>query len=96
MSRHIDADVLIADIQERYCKPCKDRKEDYNEVRCRACWVDDAMDEVDGFADNSIDIVRCRECKYWVSDGGALIICDIHKDPTVPEHFCSYGEREGE
>ena len=44
----------------------------------------------------SIDIVRCRECKYWVSDGGALMICDIHKDPTVPEHFCSYGEREGE
>lgn len=44
----------------------------------------------------SIDIVSCKECKYWVSDGGALMICDIHKDPTVPEHFCSYGEREGE
>ena len=41
----------------------------------------------------SIDIVFCKECKYWFSDGGALMICDIHKDPTVPNHFCSYGER---
>ena len=40
-----------------------------------------------------IDIIHCRECKYWVSDGGALMRCDIHKDPTVPEHFCSYGSR---
>ena len=42
----------------------------------------------------SIDIVRCKDCKYWVSDGGALMICDIHKDPTVPDHYCSYGEEE--
>ena len=55
-------------------------------------------EELVAFADaiaeqEPIDIVRCRECKYWVSDGGALMRCDIHKDPTVPEHFCSYGCR---
>lgn len=42
----------------------------------------------------SIDIVRCKDCKYWVSDGGALMRCDIHKDPTVPDHYCSYGEED--
>ena len=42
----------------------------------------------------SIDIVRCQDCKYWVPDGGALMICDIHKDPTVPDHYCSYGEED--
>lgn len=42
----------------------------------------------------SIDIVCCKDCKYWVSDGGALMICDIHKDPTVPDHYCSYGEED--
>ena len=42
----------------------------------------------------SIEIVRCKDCKYWVSDGGALMICDIHKDPTVPNHYCSYGEED--
>ena len=39
------------------------------------------------------NLVHCKDCKYWVSDGGALMLCDIHKDPTVPEHFCSYGCR---
>ena len=42
----------------------------------------------------TIDIVRCKDCKYWVSDGGALMKCDIHKDPTVPDHYCSYGEED--
>ena len=42
----------------------------------------------------SIDIVRCKDCKYWVSDGGALMNCDIHIDPTVPDHYCSYGEED--
>ena len=65
MSRYIDADALIADMQERYCKPCKEKGEDYHEVRCRACWVDDAINDVDGFADNSMDIVFCKECKHW-------------------------------
>lgn len=42
------------------------------------------------------DIILCKDCKYWVSDGGALMICDIHKDPTVHEHFCSYGGKDDE
>jgi hypothetical protein len=42
------------------------------------------------------NIVRCKDCKYWVSDGGALMICDIHKDPTVPNHYCSYGEEDND
>ena len=97
MSRWIDADALTADIQERYCKPCKERKEDYNEVRCRVCWVDDAMDEIDGFADNSIDIVRCGECK-WSKANGTYQWCG-RLDSTariIADDFCSYGEREGE
>ena len=60
--------------------------------------IEDFMPEAKAWLNDapSIDIVSCKECKYWVSDGGALMICDIHKDPTVPDHFCSYGEREGE
>ena len=40
------------------------------------------------------NLVQCKDCKYWVSDGGALMRCDIHKDPTVPDHYCSYGEED--
>ena len=100
MSRYIDADALIADMQERYCKPCKERKEDYNEVRCRACWVDDAMDEIDGFADNSIDIVCCRECRRVREDGGhancgGYLYCKKWKTLVDEDCFCSWGERRG-
>ena len=51
----------------------------------------------------SIDIVRCKECKwygneqkkiyecctYWAQNGGVLV-------PMKPDDYCSYGEREGE
>ena len=102
MSRWIDADALTADIQERYCKPCKERKEDYNEVRCRVCWVDDAMDEIDGFADNSIDIVRCSECVYCNVQNTKYLyaICERHGIEFKPfeddtrTHGCSWGERK--
>lgn len=95
MGRYINADALIADMQERYCKSCKENGEDYNEVRCRACMVGDAIDDVDGFADNSIDIVRCQDCKYWVYNfnGCARNPCT---EPWYATDFCNYGEREGE
>lgn len=41
----------------------------------------------------SINIVWCKECKHWWIDGDNML-CHIHYDPTVPEHFCSYGERQ--
>lgn len=98
MSRYIDADALIADMQERYCKPCKEKGEDYNEVRCRACWVDDAIGDVDGFGDNSIDIVFCEDCpKHKVvpfGENACFYWCDLRGHAINPDDFCSYGERK--
>ena len=42
--------------------------------------------------ENAVEVVRCKECKHWWVDGDNML-CHIHYDPTVPEHFCSYGER---
>lgn len=98
MSRYIDADALIEDMQERYCKPCKERKEDYNEVRCRACWVDDAIGDVDGFADNTIDavsVVRCKDCKWYSDMWGCTEHDEVHL-VTNPDDFCSIGEKSNE
>lgn len=95
--RLIDADVLIADMQERYCKPCKEKGEDYHEVRCRVCWVDDAINDVDGFADNSIDIVRCAECKHnyntAINHGKMQPRCDFADWKLTENDYCSRGER---
>lgn len=46
----------------------------------------------------SIDIVRCKECKYE-RDGEEFMWCEHPNglDSIVkPDDFCSYGEREGE
>lgn len=57
MSRYIDADALLDDVFERYCKDCDKRKGIKNgeyriiyevgEAPCRACDVDDMKCELD-------------------------------------------------
>ena len=95
MTRYIDADALITDIEERYCKPCKEKGEDYHEVRCRACWVDDAINDVDGFADNGINIVRCKECRKSHIDGKTThyLWCTERGRSTDTFGYCERGER---
>lgn len=43
----------------------------------------------------SIDIVRCRECKYWNTSGCREGVgeCTWAYYMTKPDDFCSYGER---
>ena len=43
MARLIDADKRIAEIKKIYCDGC----DNYGGVRCRACWVDDAICLID-------------------------------------------------
>lgn len=47
MARYVDVDALTKRIDEELCKPCRDEKQDYNGVRCRACWVDDMLIWID-------------------------------------------------
>ena len=47
----------------------------------------------------SIDIVRCRECRYWHSGECWGIPYRGDYDTSIDtkaDDFCSYGEREGE
>lgn len=49
----------------------------------------------------SIDIVRCRECKWWWKEWETCThknLVDGHTCATTfkADSFCSYGEREGE
>lgn len=41
--RLIDADAFETDIRSRYCHTC----DNYNGLKCKACWVDDMLGEVD-------------------------------------------------
>ena len=41
----IDRDAFDADARKRYCSAC----DNYNGVKCRACWVDDMLGDVVDF-----------------------------------------------
>ena len=41
-----------------------------------------------------VNIVRCSECKWWQSDGGALMLCEVTGLPTEENHYCSWGRKE--
>lgn len=43
MPRYIDEDEFVAWVQEHWCADCQND----NGLRCRACWIDDAIDIVE-------------------------------------------------
>lgn len=95
MSRYIDADALIESIKN---------------TADLGGWIGETLYQIKQVAikyiDSApgIDIVRCKECKWWVDnltendDDEAYDSCRwdwSRKIPTAVD-FCSCGEREGE
>lgn len=70
MAEYIDRDAFKKSVEERYCKPCKAEKKDHNGCWCRACWVDDMLDEVECFQPSDVaPVVHGRwerePSSYW-------------------------------
>ena len=100
MAEYIDREVFKKSVEEYYCKPCKAEGKDYNGCRCRACWVDDMLDDIDCFqpAADVAPVVRCKDCKYFQdnNDGYPHEECRwVHEETPDADDFCSYGERKG-
>ena len=58
MAEFINREAFKKSVEERYCKPCKSEKKDHNGCLCRACWVDDMLDEVECFQPADVTPVR--------------------------------------
>ncbi len=54
MAEYIDREAFKKSVEERYCKPCKAEGKDHNGCWCRACWVDDMLDEVECFQPSDV------------------------------------------
>ena len=102
MPEYIDREAFKKSVEERYCKPCKAEGKDHNGCWCRACWVDDMIDEVECFQPSDVaPVVRCKDCKHkgWVQEpchGKSVDYCKIW-DCTLRNleaTFCSYGEQK--
>ena len=66
MAEYIERETFLKDIEERYCLPCKEDGKDYNGCMCRACWVDDMLDDVIG--EPAADVAPVRHGR-WVDNG---------------------------
>lgn len=46
----------------------------------------------------SVDIVRCKECRFYLADEGkctrSIWVYDWHRPKTKADDFCSYAERK--
>ena len=40
-----------------------------------------------------VSVVRCKDCRHYGSDGGALMVCDVSDMVVDDADYCSYGER---
>ena len=49
MAEYLDKEAFKKSVEERYYKPCKADGKDHNGCWCRACLVDDMLDEVECF-----------------------------------------------
>lgn len=81
MTKYIEREAFLKDIEERYCLPCKDAGRDHNGCKCRACWVDDMRGDVIDAPDADVapvvhgrwigaplcgnDKCKCSECGSW-------------------------------
>lgn len=80
MAEYTDREAFKKSVEERYCKPCKAEGKDHNGCWCRACWVDDMLDEINCFQPSDVApvvhgrwinaplcgnaICRCSACGY--------------------------------
>ena len=42
---------------------------------------------------DAVEVVRCKDCKRYDSDGGALMVCELTELVADDNDYCSWGER---
>ena len=108
MAEFINREAFKKSVEERYCKPCKAEGKDHNGCWCRACWVDDMLDEVECFKPADVaPVVRCKGCKHSTLPSEltqrygvpGTLTCHNRYSPcnrrnVGGDDFCSYGERK--
>ena len=68
MDEYIEREALMRRIKEIHCAEC----DSYHGVRCRACWVDDALDYID--SEPAADVATVRHGR-WIKYQIPPIIC---------------------
>lgn len=56
-------------------------------------YDDDGTRYAVGKANGEEEVVRCKDCKYYRSDGGTIMECEVYEVPIEDNHYCGYGEK---
>ena len=96
MAEYIDREVFKKSVEEYYCKPCKADGKDHNGCWCRACLVDDMLDEIDCFQQAADvapvvhahwkpyeDTVQCSACGFGTFMDGYFLSMESVPTPTT-------------
>ena len=93
MAEYIDREAFKKSVEEYYCKPCKAEGKDYNGCRCRACWVDDMLDDIDCFQP-AADVAPVRHGRWIIDSAGGKIACSdcrciyLGYNGGLPPNYC--------
>lgn len=91
MAEYIDKEAFKKSVEEHYCnKLCKAEGKDHNGCKCRACWVDDMLDEVDCFqpAADVAPVVHGHWDTGYFHD--RVCSCCLHPDNDINDYAHSY------
>ena len=89
MAEYMDKEAFKKSVEERYCKPCKAEGKDHNGCWCRACWVDDMLNEVECFQTADVDkVVHGRWEQYLIPNILCCSNCDWGIDPLCKSTYC--------
>lgn len=81
MAEFINREAFKESVEERYCKPCKEEGKDHNGCWCRACWVDDMLDEVECFQPSDVAPVVHGRWRYFHKQNIAVCTeCSFERD----------------
>ena len=93
MSRHIDADALIEEIERCSC-------ETWSKGVNPTWWAQavKVKDNIKQCIDRQptadvVEVVRCKDCKYFYQDGDIKVCKHWNCHSTTDDSYCSYGER---
>lgn len=88
MVEHINREAFKKNVEERYCRPCKAEEKDHNGCWCRACWIDDMLDEVDCF--QSSDVAPVVHGRWIYHDDGVVTCSECGNAESSDSYYCRY------
>ena len=108
MAEYIEREAFLTQKREQYCKDCARRKGMRNgkyktlyeigEAPCRACEIDDVLNDVEDFPAADVrPVICCKDCCHRDPEDHKCDCGGMERQgcpfKVADDYFCAYGER---